>query len=287
MSDTELGALTAALAKSQSAFGAVKRDKKVIVQTKSGGSYSFDYAPLETILAAVRQPLADNGLVILQTLDDGALVTTLLHESGGQVSGRMALPAANDIKELGSTITYLRRYAIQALLGIAAEDDDDGSRATGDELQTRTTGAETTELLGRVDVHGKAQPGSAGGYKGEYRETPDGFAIGFALARNGDKNLPQVLIVGDVAAALRTADPGASFMGSSVHVKGRLYAVKTPGRTGYNRLIVGEADGHFIETSEWRIPAEDVPSADHVPVEAESVPIFDAAEDAAITAALP
>jgi hypothetical protein len=189
-------------------------------------------------------------------------------------------------KYSGKATTTAMKYAL--LSGFLLSTGDDVEQTDTSDRQSRTDGTETTELLGRVDVHGKAQPGGAGGYQGEYRETPDGYAIGFKLTRADEKSIPQVLIVGDIATALRTADPGASFMGSSVHVKGRLYAVKTPGRTTYNRLIVGEAEGHFIETSEWRITAEPTdPVTDPVPVEAESVALFDAAEDAAITAALP
>jgi hypothetical protein len=169
------------------------------------------------------------------------------------------------------------KYAL--LSGFLLSTGDDVEQTDTSDRQSRTDGTETTELLGRVDVHGKAQPGGAGGYQGEYREAPDGYSIGFKLARPDEKSIPQVLIKGDIATALRTADPTASFMGGAVHVKGRLYAVKTPGRTTYNRLIVGEAEGHFIETSEWRIPPE---ATEMPPAE----PTFDEHDQAVIDAAL-
>jgi hypothetical protein len=258
MSTENIGALAAALAKAQAGFTPVKRDKTVTVQKKTGGSYSFKYAPLESVLDAVRQPLADNGLVVLQVLDEGNLVTSLIHESGATLTGSVPIPPGSDIKELGSAITYLRRYALQALLGIAAEDDDDGSRAVGDTSTPVTSGPETLELLGRVDVKGRAVAGGSDSYKGEWRQTPDGWAIGFRLVRGDDKDIPQVLITGDIAMTMYAA--GTTPIGQSVHVKGRLYAVKQPGRTTYNRLVVGEAEGHFIETDDWRIPAETPPS---------------------------
>jgi len=251
-----LGPLAAALAKAQGEFGDVKRGKKVKVQLKSGGSYEFAYAPLDQILAVIRAPLAKNGLALVQLLDSDALVTMLIHDSGASLEARTPVPSSSDIQGYGSAITYLRRYAIQAMLGIAAEDDDDGNRAAGNQTETgetKTSGTETLELLGKVDVRGKAAPGGSERYKGDWRETPDGAAIGFALRRNGDKDIPQVLVIGDIADALRVAEP--EFMGADVHVKGRLYAVKVPGRTTYNRLVVGEADGHFIETPDVRIPA--------------------------------
>jgi hypothetical protein len=98
---SELGPLAASLAKAQVAFPTVTRDKKVTVTTKTGGSYSFTYAPLDSILNAVRVPLADNGLVVVQLIDDGDLVTSLIHESGGILSGRVALPTDVDIQGFG------------------------------------------------------------------------------------------------------------------------------------------------------------------------------------------
>jgi hypothetical protein len=129
-----LGPLAAALAKAQMAFPVVTRSKTVRVTTKTGGSYTFSYAPLDVILDAVRKPLADNGLAVVQLLDREALVTMLLHESGAFLEARTPIPATADVQNFGSAITYLRRYALQALLGIAAEEDDDGNSASGNQV---------------------------------------------------------------------------------------------------------------------------------------------------------
>ncbi len=126
-----LGPLAIALTKAQMAFPTVTRSKTVRVATKTGGSYTFSYAPLDTILDAVRKPLADNGLAIAQLIDRDSLVTMLMHSSGASIEGRAQLPPFTDVQGYGSAVTYLRRYAIQALLGIAAEEDDDGNHATG------------------------------------------------------------------------------------------------------------------------------------------------------------
>ena len=126
-----LGPLAEALAKAQAEFPPVTRSKTVTVRTKTGGSYTFSYAPLDAILGAVGPALTKHGLALVQMLDGGALVTLLMHESGASLEGRAPLPPMDDIQSFGSAITYLRRYAIQALLGIAAEEDDDGNRASG------------------------------------------------------------------------------------------------------------------------------------------------------------
>ena len=136
--EADTGALYGALAKAQGAFPAIPRDREVKVQMKSGGSYTFRYAPLDTILEKVRGPLAANGLALSQLLDGADLVTMLLHESGASLSGRIPIPGSDNVQGYGSTITYLRRYAIQAILGIASEEDDDGNASAGNRASTAT-----------------------------------------------------------------------------------------------------------------------------------------------------
>lgn len=118
-------ALAAALAKAQGEFKAVARDKEV-----STGSYKFRYAELGTILESVRPVLSKHGIAVIQPLDEGAIITELRHEAGGVISARFPFPSMPaNVQQLGSLITYLRRYCLVSLLGIATEDDDDGGQA--------------------------------------------------------------------------------------------------------------------------------------------------------------
>jgi hypothetical protein len=169
------GALAESLAKAQASFPAISRDKEVTVQTKTGGSYKFKYAPLDSILNAVRKPLADNGLAITQLLDGGDLVTMLLHKDGASLSGRLAVPHIDgNVQAFGSAITYLRRYSIQAILGIAAEEDDDGNQAAGNTASFGKAEAGRNITVGTQEV------------------TPDGGLIGKAIIQgNQDFNLRQ------------------------------------------------------------------------------------------------
>jgi ERF superfamily len=126
-------ALNAALAAAQGEFQPIPRDKTVTVRTRSGDSYTFSYAPLDTILAACRPILSKHGLALVQQLEHNgqpSIRTELRHAEGGVIGASFPLPHMPDRpQELGSLITYLRRYAIVALLGVAAEEDDDAQQA--------------------------------------------------------------------------------------------------------------------------------------------------------------
>lgn len=292
-----LGPLAAALAKAQSEFGAITRDKEVVVQKKAGGQYRFKYAPLDQILGVVRGPLSKNGLALVQLLDPDALVTMLVHESGATLEARTPIPSSSDIQSYGSAITYLRRYAVQAMLGIAAEEDDDGNAQDGNQAapahETPQVGSENVTLIGIDTLTGDVKKGTSDRYLCEWREAPDGaWVIGFAMKRASDgQNYPQVGVMGSLADALRALHPdGTSLVGQHLKVRGRFYAVRTvleDGKLGkaYSRVIVGQGDGDFIETSDLRIPPLADPeqaAVDAVPVAEGQEALFDAAESARI-----
>jgi hypothetical protein len=88
------------------------------------------YATLAHIISETRPVLAKHGLVVSQVVDGDAVVTMLLHTSGQFLSGRT--PIVSDKpgpQAMGSGITYARRYGLCAILGVAAEEDDDGEGA--------------------------------------------------------------------------------------------------------------------------------------------------------------
>jgi hypothetical protein len=258
-----LGPLAAALAKAQSEFAAVTKDKTVVVQKKTGGSYSFKYAPLDQILSVVKGPLSKNGLALVQLLDTDALVTMLIHDSGATLEARTPLPSTADVQAYGSAITYHRRYAVQAMLGIAAEDDDDGNRAAGNQTEVAPDpDEEVVTLIGVDTLTGKIAKGGSGRYQCEWRELPDGgHVIGFAIKRaKAEADFPQVGLMGNVANGLyATGDfaEGPELVGHKVTLRGRFYSVRYPNRTdrqGFTRVIVGQGDGDYIQTDDWRIP---------------------------------
>lgn len=115
-----------ALCKAQASFSAP-------VKNKINPHFKSKYADLANVFEAVRLPLAENGLAFTQTTAriDGLpfLVTTLFHKSGEWIQTEMQMPGFTKAQELGSSLSYCRRYSIMGLLGLAPDDDDDGNLA--------------------------------------------------------------------------------------------------------------------------------------------------------------
>ncbi len=109
--------------------------------------FKSNYADLAEIVKASRPCLTKNGLSVIQQIlpnDDGQniLHTILCHSSGQWIESRMRiLPAKPDVQSLASYITYIRRYAYAALVGVvASNEDDDAERAVATERQTMAKG---------------------------------------------------------------------------------------------------------------------------------------------------
>lgn len=281
----DLGPLAVALAKAQAGFGAVTRSRTVTVKTKTGGSYTFSYAPLDAILGIVREPLAKNGLAVTQLLDHGSLVTLLLHESGSYLTARTALPDTPDIQAYGSAVTYLRRYALQSLLGIAAEEDDDGNRGAGHLAAPAAHSADTVAqvrreelangggLIGTVEV---GKPEAKTDY--ELRQTPHGYHLGFRLV--SEKGGIKVVASDYLAEELATYK--AEVVGKRVTCWGRIEDQEfTP--KGARKPVTYQV----LTLERIRVPdLGDLPSPPDEPDEAPSVPPFSEEEAEAIGAAV-
>jgi hypothetical protein len=118
--------LNAALAKAQSAM-------KAAAFNKTNPHFKNRYADLASVIDAIRDPLTANGLSYTQTTEirDGGfvLVTTLRHGTGQWIASEYPLPIAAKPQELGSALTYARRYSLSAIACVAADDDDDAEGA--------------------------------------------------------------------------------------------------------------------------------------------------------------
>lgn len=123
----ELDKLFEALAKAQAEVAAASKDK-------TNPAYKSKYADLASVWDACRKPLTDNGLAVPQfprRTEGGVAVTSVLtHSSGQWMSETLEIPliANANAQQVGSAITYGRRYMLAAIAGVAPEDDD-GAKA--------------------------------------------------------------------------------------------------------------------------------------------------------------
>ena len=132
---TEIGEIAGALAKAQSGLGKLIASKTAKLKGSAKGSgkayeYSYTYADLADALEACRATLNAEGISVLQLpatpQGNGIEVTTMLAHSSGQWlrSDPLFMPVKGGAQDVGSAITYARRYQLLAMVGLAPEDDD-------------------------------------------------------------------------------------------------------------------------------------------------------------------
>ncbi len=122
--------LAAALAKVQAELPKVERDRTVTVQQKNGDSYSYSYVTLANLSEAILPLLAKHGLSFAAMPGagtDGKMCVAyhLMHESGEALSGEFPVSGDGGIQMIGGRITYARRYCLAAIVGVAADEDDE------------------------------------------------------------------------------------------------------------------------------------------------------------------
>lgn len=132
----QIADLAAALAAFQAEVSDPEKTQTARIEPKdkSKPAFSYGYADLAGVLQHVRPLLAKNGLSVVQDAvcaSDHVEVTTLLMHSSGQYMtfGPLSMPAGGEPKSWGSAITYARRFALMAALGVAASGDDDAKAA--------------------------------------------------------------------------------------------------------------------------------------------------------------
>jgi hypothetical protein len=95
------------------------------VKESTNPHFRSRYADLESVIEAMREPFASEGLSVVQSVNDGMLSTTIFHASGESISSTVPLfIPKQDMQGVGSAITYARRYGLAAACGISQTDDD-------------------------------------------------------------------------------------------------------------------------------------------------------------------
>jgi hypothetical protein len=136
------GELAAALAKVQAELPRIAKGEKANV-----GQYSYEYADLTAVSAAIMPLLGGNGLAFTArpTLSDGRFVLaySLLHSSGERLDGEYPLPEKGTPQQLGGHITYARRYCLCAVTGVAPGGEDNDAAGAGEVQMDRVKTAWT------------------------------------------------------------------------------------------------------------------------------------------------
>ena len=128
MSET-INELATALAKAQATIKPASKDSV-------NPHFKSKYADLGAVWDACRKPLTDNGLSVVQLPTDAGegrvgLTSMLIHSSGQYISCCYSTKLRqDDAQSVGSALTYLRRYGLASLIGIVADEDDDGNSAS-------------------------------------------------------------------------------------------------------------------------------------------------------------
>lgn len=132
---TSIKELSASLSKLQSQITPIKKDA-------DNPFFKSKYASLPAVVEHAKKLLTDNNLAITQFIttqnDETALATILMHTSGEYIKSVMPLILSQKTPQgQGSAITYARRYAFMAALGLTAEDDDDDGNAASKPEETK------------------------------------------------------------------------------------------------------------------------------------------------------
>lgn len=135
----QINEISAALSAAGGEFTNPEKNRDVKVRTKSGYDYSFRYATMDSITRMSRPILAKHGLFVTQPAsiqDDKVVVTTaILHSSGQRIESEISCrPESFGLQQIGSAISYLRRYSYCAMLCIDSDEDDDGNSASGNQI---------------------------------------------------------------------------------------------------------------------------------------------------------
>lgn len=110
--------IISALIKAQKTIKHAQKDAK-------NPHFKNHYATLESVIDATKDSLLENEIVVTHIVTkENILVTTLLHSSGEQITSEMNLLNATNMQQMGSSITYARRYSLAALLNISQIDED-------------------------------------------------------------------------------------------------------------------------------------------------------------------
>ncbi len=159
---SEVNELAKALVKAQASIEGAKKGKK-------NDHFRSKYADLAAVWDACREALCDNGLSVIQLPCEAppghvGLNTLLLHTSGQCLGDKFYMPVKDPTnpQAVGSALTYARRYALAAAVGVCPEDDDGNAAAAPSKAVQRSPEGQDP---------GGANPASGGPTKEDFQNS--------------------------------------------------------------------------------------------------------------------
>lgn len=114
------------------------------------------YADLNALIEAVEPILLDKGLVLLQPIKEGRVFTIITDiESSDCIESYIDLPNNLNPQQLGSAVTYFRRYTLQSLMSLQAVDDDGQHASQPVKVQKTECDQATFETIKQAIIDGK------------------------------------------------------------------------------------------------------------------------------------
>lgn len=111
-------------------LSALKSEIGTLKKNAKNPHFKNSYIDLSGLLDAVEPLMQAHGLLLLQPITDGVVWTEIVDiESAEKLTSNISLPIGVNPQQLGSAITYYRRYTLQSLLSLSAEDDDANTAA--------------------------------------------------------------------------------------------------------------------------------------------------------------
>ena len=102
-----------------------KQEIEAVKKNAKNPHFKNNYADINALIEAVEPVLLKYNLILMQPIENGCVVTRIVDcEDGQSVESSLMLPQIQDPQKLGSAVTYFRRYTLQSLMSLQAEDDD-------------------------------------------------------------------------------------------------------------------------------------------------------------------
>jgi hypothetical protein len=116
-----------------------KQEIEAVKKNAKNPHFKNNYADINAIIEAVEPVLLKYNLILIQPIQDGKVFSMIVDcETGISVDSWMDLPPITDPQKIGSAVTYFRRYTLQSLLSLQAEDDDANTASHATKTQKQT-----------------------------------------------------------------------------------------------------------------------------------------------------